>query len=504
MTPAGRFAARLHADGGSSTLDAHQETASQEIVAMRMSASVSLPLVLVALTLAQAQEKRAPVAADVRDFGAVGDGQADDTAALEKAILSGRGVVRIPKGRFRITRTITIDLDKTGYIAFEGHGVGQVVMAGAGPALRFVGTHTKGSADPDSFESNVWQNQRMPAVDGVEFIGAHAEADAIQADGTMQLTVTRTRISQCRHGIHLVNRNRNLLVSECHIYHNRGIGIFYDNLSLHQSNIVGCHISYCGGGGIVSRGGDVRNIHIGACDLESNHSPDGQPTANILIDCRGSANGTAEVAITGCTIQHNSKSPDSANIRILGRGDRGGDGQAQWGHTTITGNVFSDVKTNVHLSGARGVTLTGNTFWMGYEHNLLVEDCQQIVIGPNALERNPAYAYGNSTSTQNATIFRNCSDCTISGLHIQGTHTTAAGLQLIDCNRFNITGCTILDCDNTGLLARNLTNSRISGCLIRDDREGKKTPSIKLDGGSGNQVVDNLTNDPASAKLLNR
>jgi hypothetical protein len=464
-----------------------------------------LSLLLVALCFAAAlgQEKRGPVAADLRDFGAVGDGQADDTAALEKAVQSGRGVVRVPKGSFRITRPIVIELDKTGYIAFEGHGVGQIVMAGAGPALKFVGTHTKGSADPNSFEPNVWQNQRMPVVDGVEFIGAHEEADAIEADGTMQLTVTRTRISQCRHGIHLVNRNRNVLISDCHIYHNRGIGIFYDNLSLHQSNIIGCHISYCGGGGIVSRGGDVRNIHIGTCDLESNHAPDGEPTANILIDCRGSASGTAEVAITGCTIQHNSKSPQSANIRIMGRGDRGGQGQAQWGHTTITGNVFSDVATNVHLNGTRGVTLTGNTFWMGYEHNLLVEDCQQIVLGANALERNPAYAYGNSTTTKNATVFRNSSDCTLSGLHIQGTHTTAAGLILENCNRFNITGCSILDCDNAGILATNLTNSRISDCIVRDDRPEAKTPSIKVEGGSGNQIVDNLTND-SPARLLNQ
>jgi hypothetical protein len=151
--------------------------------------------------------------------------------------------------------------------------------------------------------------------------------------------------------------------------------------------------------------------------------------------------------------------------------------------------------THVHHHGCRGVTLTGNTFWMGYKHNLLVEDCRQIVIGPNALERNPAYAYGNSRTTNNAVVFRDSSDCTLTGLHIEGTQTVEAGLVLENCNRFNITGCTILDCDNAGLLAKNLTHSRISGCLIRDDREGKKTPCIKLEGGRGNQVVDNLTSD---------
>ena len=51
-----------------------------------------------------------------------------------------------------------------------------------------------------------------------------------------------------------------MLITDCHIYENRGIGIYYDNVNLHQSNINGCHISYCSGGGVVVRGGDVRTF----------------------------------------------------------------------------------------------------------------------------------------------------------------------------------------------------------------------------------------------------
>jgi hypothetical protein len=286
--------------------------------------------------------------------------------------------------------------------------------------------------------------------------------------------------------VHLVERNRNLLVSDCHFYKNRGIGIFYDEVSLHQSNIVGCHISYCGGGGIVSRGGDVRNIHIGTCDLESNHSADGEPTANVLIDCRTSRNGTAEVAIVGCTIQHQSKAPQSANVRILGRGiPDAADGESpglerRWGHVTIIGNVFSDVRTNVHLDGARGVTLQGNTFWMGYDENLLVENSTQIVVGANAFERNPAYDYGNATTTKNAVIFRDCRDCTLQGLHLQGV-AAEAGLLIERSSRMNVTGCTVLDCDGPELLLREVTDSRVSGCLLADDRETGERGVLELE-----------------------
>src|SRR3546814_8374490 len=57
------------------------------------------------------------------DFGAVGDGQADDTAALQAALEAlfsgaakgdGSSVLLIPPGAYRITRTLAIKLTKQG------------------------------------------------------------------------------------------------------------------------------------------------------------------------------------------------------------------------------------------------------------------------------------------------------------------------------------------------------------------------------------------------------
>ncbi len=426
------------------------------------------------------------------DFGAVGDGRADDTAALQKAVDSAGGHVRLPKGVYRITKPIVIDLEKLGYTSISGDGVACIVMAGPGPALRFVGTHFK-SADPGGFAQNVWDRQRMPLVDGVAILGDHPEAVGIEAVGTMQLTVTRTHIRGALDGIHLVKNNRNVLISECHIYENRGVGIYYDNVNLHQSNITGCHISYNDGGGVVSRSGNVRNIHITGCDLESNMSPDAPPTANVLIDCTGSRAGTGEVAITGCTIQHNNRSPDSANIRIIGRSEPSRNRDlVREGHVTITGNVLSDVNVNVHLKDCRGVTITGNTFWMGFTHNLLVEGCSSIIVGPNNFDRNPRYSHSNTLDANNSLVFRNSEDCTLCGLHVTNVWRDPAGLLIEGCKRFNITGCSILDCDNVGLLFNNVSNSRVSDCLIRDDRPNAKSVSLEVAGGSGNMIVDNL------------
>lgn len=432
----------------------------------------------------------------VRYFGAVGDGKADDTAAIQKAVDSGLGSIVLPKGNYLLTKTITVDLDKTGFTSLVSDGTGSLVMTAGGPALHFVGTHLTGSADPKSFQENVWQNQRMPIVRGVGITGTHSEADGIQATGVMQLTVSETNIHRVRHGIRLTTRNRNVLIANCHIYHNTGCGIFYDHVNLHQSNIVGSHISYNAQGGIVFKGGEVRNVHIGTCDIESNMTADTTPTANILID--SSEGSTDEVAITGCTIQHNSKSPGSANIRVLGKGVTSlkNNTPTQEGHITITGNVFSDVMVNIHLNNARGVNITGNTFWEGFEHDLLVENSQCVVVGPNDFDRNPRYVVnGNWSKDLNGLTFRNSADCKLNGLLVKGVWQKPAAVLLEKCDRFTITDCSIFDCDNIGLWLKDCTRTLVSSCVIRDDREGeakKGTLSLRLEGGRDNRVRDNI------------
>ena len=429
---------------------------------------------------------------DVRRFGAAGDGITDDTAAIQKAVNSGLGAITFSKGIYRITQPVVIDLDKTGYTSLSGGAVARIVMAGPGPALKFVGTHFK-SADPGGFAKNVWERQRMPLVDAIAIDGGHPEAVGIEAVGTMELTITRVHIRGVLHGIHLTGNNRNLLISDCHLYENNGIGIFYDNVNLHQSNITGCHISYNRRGGIVSRVGNVRNIHITGCDIESNMSPETPPTANVLIDCTDSSYGTGEVAITGCTIQHNSPSAESANIRIIGRSKPDRKGRpVREGNVTITGNVLSDVKINVHLKDCRGVILTGNTFWMGYTHNLLIEDCSNIIVGANNFDRNPRYDYGNSLDARNSLLVRNSADCTLSGLHVTNVWQAPAGLTIENCKRMNVTNCTILDCDSVGMMLKNIVDSRISGCLISDKRPDAESVSLKVTGGRGNMIVNNL------------
>jgi hypothetical protein len=419
----------------------------------------------------------------------VGDGRVDDTAAVQTMIDAG-GAVRFPRGTYRLTKTVVVDLDKAGFVSLSGDGVARFVMEGAGPAFHFMGTHG-GTADPKSLKPEIFARQRTPMVDGIEITGAHPEADGIEATGTMQITITRVSVHEARHGVHLTARNRNVVISDCHMYHNRGAGVFYDRVDLHQSNITGSHISYNAGGGVVTLGGGVRNLHIGTCDIESNMTPDAPPTANVLIDCTGGS--TAEVSITGCTIQHNSESPGSANVRFIGKGKPyGNDETARWGHLSICDNVLSDVSVNIDLQEVRGAVITGNTFGVGFEHDLFAVGCSHLAIGPNTFDRNPPYYRGKAAGVKGGLVFRACRDITLTGLHIDGVRSHPAAVQVIDGDTFNISGCTILDSDGAGLLMQNTRHSLVTGCLVADRRKDRHpAPSLRVEGGEDNTFANN-------------
>jgi hypothetical protein len=405
----------------------------------------------------------AAVAGTVPDV--IGDGVADDTQAIQAAVDAGQGHLVFERGLYRITKTIEIDLDQVGWTSLSGNGVATFQMDSPGPAFRFVGTHG-GTASPATVKPNVWQKQRTPMVDGVEIVGNHPQACGIEADGTMQLTLTRLVVRQTKHAVHLRNRNRNVTLSECHLYENRGIGVFLDRLNLHQINIANCHISYNAGGGIVARDSEIRNLQVGTCDIEGNMGDeDSQPTANILLDSRGSS--IAEVAIVGCTIQHDHRAPGSANIRINGFSDvRPFTEERRTGNVTIANNVLSDVQTNIELQSVRAAAITGNTMWKGYALNVDATDCNQLTMSGNVYDRNPRYHYGDGPSAKLGVRLQACRNVTMTGEQYAGNVLHDASLTLKDCDAVNVNGCSFSGVESSGILLDGVTFSRIAGCLF--------------------------------------
>lgn len=424
--------------------------------------------------------------ASVRDFGAHGDGQADDTAALTHALQQADGDLEFPRGDYRISRPLHVPLDVHGRLGLFGHGTARILMTGPGPALHLTGSHRK-NALPANVADAVWQKQRLPTLRGLEIVGAHEEADGIRIDGVMQPTLQGLLIRRCRHGIHLVGLDRNILIADCHVYDNSGVGIFLDHLNLHQIIVHGCHISYCKQGGIVVVASEIRNFQIDSNDIEYNFDVKAPTSADILFDCR---EGTVrEGAIVGNTIQA-LQSPNGANIRFVGTKGK----STAVGMFAISGNLIGSQETSIHLQNARGVVITGNSLYNGHRHSLLVEDSEHIVIGSNSIDHNSDYK-GLSTDQ---VVLCNSRNVNVSDVILQHsnepTAPVEASIEVEGCENINITGCQVLGARTRGIRLRQSKVVRIAGCTIRP-REGDKEyrAAIEADGQSERlMIVDNF------------
>ncbi len=396
---------------------------------------------------------------NVRDFGARGDGQTDDTAALSHAIQSGDGHLVLPRGDYRISRPLFVPLQLHGRLGIDGQGgTARLLMSGPGPALHLVGSHRR-SAQPDTFADDVWRKERLPIVRDLEIVGQHPEADGIRLEGVMQPTLKSLLIRRCRHGIHLANRDRNVLIADCHIYDNSGVGILFDRVNLHQTNIHGSHISYCKQGGIKIVASEIRNLQICSNDIEYNYDRKSDTSADVLFDCR---EGTVrEGTLIGNTIQA-VESPGGANVRFLGAGKH----PNAVGLFTITGNLIGSQATAIELRSCRGVVVSGNSIYSGYQHALWVEDSDSIVIGPNSIDHNPEYR-GSSTDR---VVIRNCRNVTLTGLIQQHTRAAskpvAESMEIRGCRQVNVTGCQIVGARGRGIVVGDSSLVRIADCTI--------------------------------------
>lgn len=395
----------------------------------------------------------------------------DRTAELQKLLNDGRGRVLLTDQVYRITRTIDVDLAELGATSIRAAGGVTIVMDGPGPAFRLTGTHT-GTASPRSFKPGTW-NERMPVLSGFEILGSHPEASGIELHQTVGAVIEQVSVRWCMHGVHLVERNRNVIVSNSHLYENSGVGLYLDDVNLHQINVSNSHISYNRGGGIVVRDGNVRNLQVTGCDIEGNMPADETPTstANILIDVSGSdgdrSRSVAEIAITGCTIQHSANysgveektvAPGGANIRLAGKEIY------PINSVAITGNVLSDTTTGIDISYTHDVTISGNTFFAPQPANLVVENSQRIVVTGNTF--NPRQFVRPGTIR-----FTNCQDCVLASSTLYQFDAPGGAVLLDHCSGFVVSGLVLTKC-RSGIVLQDTSSTTIAACRISQTAVG--------------------------------
>ena len=427
----------------------------------------------------------------VYHFGAVGDGTTDDTQALQHALESGDGILELEKGSYRITRPLVIDTTVQGYGGVRGKsGASRFVMEGAGPALRVLGNHT-GTAQPQSYTQETWNQERMPILEGFEVVGKHPEAVGIELRKTTKTVISHVLVRECKFGIHLVERNRDFILSDSHLLNNTHHGLFFDNCNLHQTNVHGNHISWNKKSGIKSLNGDVHNLQITGNDIEYNNHPGvdqgNQPLgAEIWLDARDGV--ISEVTIASNTLQATIQ-PGGANVRIWGSPD-----PVQHSNriVTITGNVLGSQTRGLDLRNGRRIAVTGNTIYDSQELSVYLEGCHGFTIGSNTF----VWRSDKNAPPQDGLKFVECSAGVLSGLQTEhlcyGSPDGEAAITLQNCQDMTIGHCQVLDPLFRGIELRNCQRCVVDGCTIID----RKKPSTMIDaisviGGSDNHVTRN-------------
>ena len=420
--------------------------------------------------------------ANVKDFGAKGDGKANDTEALLHAVNEIDGILELPRGDYRILKPVVVPLQRTGFVGIRGdQGTARILMEGNGPALQIIGNH-QGTATPSTVKREIWERERFPVISGFEVQGRHAEADGIQLYRTMQTTIREVLIRNCRHGVHLKERNRNFLLAQCHIYDNSDTGVFFDQCNLHQVIIIGNHISYCKRAGIRQLEGDVHNIQITGNDIEYNSGAEGTSGEIVLEAAKGII---SEFTISSNTLQATAEA-SGANILVDGQhADTPSTGARL---LNITGNVLGSRDRGVWMKQTIRANITGNTIYGATQENFLLQGCQNTVIGSNAIGTRPNM-YASSLKYRDGVRLENCRDCVVTGNVLNDMQDDS--LYLKDSTDCSASGNQITNPHKRGIVLNNTTRCRISDNSIVERRENRLMPVAIEATGESNLIQNN-------------
>jgi parallel beta-helix repeat protein len=460
---------------------------------------------------------------NVFDFGAQGDGVVDVSDALQHTLEAGDGILRLNKGTYRITRPIVIDLTKQGYGAVRGEaGASRIVMAGPGPAFRIVGDH-RGSAFPKSVQLHTWDKERFPIINGVEIVGDHPQAVGIELRKTMKCTISQVLVRRCRFGIHLVERNRDFILADSHLYDNHEIGLFFDECNLHQTIVHGNHISWNKVAGIKSQNGDVHNLQIVGNDIEYNNAAayiqsQRSESDPVLEGHHGGAEIwfesprgiISEVTISGNTIQATVQQ-GGANIRVVGAeiprpasASSQPPGAPDTAHLiNITGNVLGSQWRAVDLRNASRVTITGNTIYDSADLSIFAANSSGLAIGSNTF----VWRGIDLDPDKDGLRFEDCDNVLLSGLVTQrlcaGSPEQGGAVTFVRCRDCGLSDCQILDPKHRGVELESCLRCRIANNTIVDRREPPAMHhAIRIRGDSRDNLVAGNILGGAKDRLL--
>jgi len=181
----------------------------------------------------------------VSEFNAVGDGEIDDTQAIQNAINSvkNKAILSFPAGKtFRITDTLTIPVDKI--VGVVGNGAWLKTTEDI-TMIDFVGNKTSGGGGPRSDNLDLMKVEGCPFITDLKFYSdssTDSYGTAINIKHTLHPIIKDCSFFSLDTAISFEDRNRNALIFNNVFYGLKNYGIhFLEGHNIHQILISDNH-----------------------------------------------------------------------------------------------------------------------------------------------------------------------------------------------------------------------------------------------------------------------
>lgn len=296
---------------------------------------------------------------EIHKYGAIGDGKTDDTLAFQKAFEES-GVISLESNKtYLISETVVMDLSKIKGI--QGNNA-KILLKTDIPAFHITGNKVDDGAEPPS---NVGLEDEFAAViEGLHVYSNNHQGTALVLDGTFGVNISNSHFYSLKSGIELINKNRNVIITENHIWDMTDYGIHYNNTNTHQSIIANNHISYAKVA-LLFENGDVHNTQLNSNDIEIGHSESGATLSAVQVIANELNSQFSQAQIVGNTIEdhfHATEGILNFYAENFDPSKIGADDVPYIGMIELVGNEFSGSSKAMVLENSNDLIINANTF----------------------------------------------------------------------------------------------------------------------------------------------
>lgn len=300
--------------------------------------------------------------AEFKKYNVPTNGTSNAATALQSLLTNANGAVVFPKGVYVLNSSLTVDTSKVKAI----YGNGAILkVTGDFPALIVQGNPTTSdwTAGPESMNAKQKEEDSCTVISGLKITSSNSSNGiGIVLTNTFTAVVRDCYIFAIKIGIEVRGRNRNIIIEGNNIYQNASYGIIYsEGSNVHQTNIVGNHISYQQFCIYFKETDQTANVQITGNDIEISTWPSGSLTSSrcVVIDYQNDTSPLfSEFEFVGNTIQGHELSDGLIDIMSDNISH-------PIENVSIVGNQISNVKSGgyaVKLKNCHNIAISGNTY----------------------------------------------------------------------------------------------------------------------------------------------